>query len=341
MDRARRRRFLIAAGAVVVAPIVRAQPAAKVPVLGLLVPGPKDASQAGARFRALLLKRLRELGWVEGKTLRIETVFAGKDLNRLPEAAAVLAAKRVDVIWAPSPPAAVAAARATSTIPIVFWRVGFPDKLGLVDSYARPGRNVTGLAWVDVDLYLKRYQLLREIAPHATRVVALATAPGKSMPTVSGGSVDMKWFIDKVNAEKRALGFEAKTVFVRKPGDFDRAFVAIEQWGADSLVVYESPQTLLARRQIIDFARRHRLVDIYESHEWAAAGGLISYGIVFTPTLLRTAEMIDHILRGTKPADIPVEMPSQYELVVNRAVAKKQGFTFPQTVLFRADQVIG
>jgi putative ABC transport system substrate-binding protein len=341
MEGVRRRRFLIAAGAVFAAPLVRARAATKLPVLGMLLPGPKDAPKAQTAFRALFLKRLRELGWVEGKTLRIERAYSGKNLDRLPEAAAMLVKKGVDVIWAPSPLGAVAAARATSTIPIVFWRVGFPDRLGLIDSYARPGRNVTGLAWVDVDLYIKRYQLLREIAPHAVRVAALASAPGKALPTVSGGFLDMKWFIDEVNAEKRALGFEPKTVFVRKVADFDGAFAAIEKWGADSLMVYETPHTMLATKQIIDFARRRRLIDMYEAREWAAAGGLISYGIVAASTLLRSAEMIDRILRGAKPADMPVEMPSHFELVVNQAVAKTQGFTFPQSVLLRADQVIG
>jgi putative ABC transport system substrate-binding protein len=340
METVRRRRFLMAAGAVLATPLVRARAATKLPMLGMLLPGPKDAPATPAAWRALFLKRLRELGWVEGKTLRIEKAYSGKNVDRLPEMAAMLVKKGVDVIWAPSPLGAVAAARATSTIPIVFWRVGFPDKFGLIDSYSRPGRNVTGLAWVDTDLYVKRYQLLREVAPHAARVAALANAPG-SWRTVSGGLVDWKGFIDKVNAEKRTLGFEAKTVFVRQLADVDGAFAAIEQWGADSLMVYESPQILLARKQIIDFARRRRLIDMYEASEWTTAGGLISYGIVPATTLLRSADMVDRILKGAKPADMPVEMPSQFELVLNRAVATKQGFTFPQTVLFRADQVIG
>jgi putative ABC transport system substrate-binding protein len=169
METVRRRRFLIAAGAVLATPLVRARAASKLPVLGMLLPGPKDAPATPAAWRALFLKRLRELGWVEGKTLLIEKAYSGKNLDRLPEMAAMLVKRGVDVIWAPSPLGAVAAARATSTIPIVFWRVGFPDKFGLIDSYARPGRNVTGLAWVDTDLYVKRYQLLREIAPHAAR----------------------------------------------------------------------------------------------------------------------------------------------------------------------------
>ena len=127
---------------------------------------------------------------------------------------------------------------------------------------------------------------------------------------------------------------------VRKLAGFEPAFAGIEQWGADALNVLDLPLTILARKQIVDFARRRRLVDIYETRKWAAAGGLMSYGIVFKPTLLRSLDMVDRILRGAKPADIPVELPSQYELVVNLATAKAQGFEVPQSILLRADRVI-
>ena len=288
----------------------------------------------------LFVRRLRELGWIEGETLRIDHVYSGDRLDRLPELARMLVAKEVDAIWTGSPQGAVAAARATASIPIVFWRVGFPVELGLVDSLATPGRNVTGLAWVaDESIYVKRYQLLREIAPSAARVGTILS-PG-TMYDMSGRAVDLHLLFDKVAAARHRLAMQGQRFTVRRLADFDLAFAAIQRWGADSLMVTDVPVTILARERIIDFARRHSLVDIYESREWTEAGGLASYGIVFTPTVLRTAEMVDRILRGARPADIPVELPSEYELIVNRASAMAQGFEVPQSILLRADRVIG
>ena len=138
----------------------------------------------------------------------------------------------------------------------------------------------------------------------------------------------------------RETAFAGRSFAVQTVAGFRPAFGAIKQWNADSLYVFDIPLTILARKQIVDFARRRRLVDVYETREWTEAGGLMSYGIVFKPTLLRTAEMVDRVLRGAKPADMPVELPSQYELVVNLATAKAQGFEVPQSILLRADRVI-
>lgn len=340
MSQIRRRQFLTAAGALLAAPYVPARARTNVRSLGMLIPSNAPTHQANSKlWYPLLLKRLNELGWVEGKTLRIEYAFSGDDLSRLPELAATLVAKKVDVIWAGGPPSAVAAARTTSTIPIVFWRVGFPVQYGLVDSLARPGRNVTGLAWfADATIYVKRYDILREIAPNAEHVATIVVP--SSGRTVSGGKLDLRGLFDTVNAETHRLRLVRKYFAVKQLAGFKKAFTAIEKWGADSLNVLDVPTTILARRQIIDFARHDRLVDVYETREWVEAGGLASYGIVFEPTLLRTAEMVDQILRGAKPSDIPVELPSRYELVLNQAVAKAQDVTFPQSILARADQVI-
>jgi len=234
---------------------------------------------------------------------------------------------------------AVAAARATKTIPIVFWRVGFPVELGLVDSLAAPGRNVTGLAWVaDETIYVKRYQLLRELAPGAARVGTISDP--STMRDISGRRVDLKRLIGIVDSATNRMGLRRLLFPVHGLADFDPAFAAIERWRADSLMVLDLPLTILARKRIIDFARNRRLIDVYETREWAEAGGLMSYGIVFVPTLVRTAEMVDRILRGARPADIPVELPSEYELVVNRATAKRQGFEIPRSILLRANHVI-
>lgn len=333
-----RRQFLTAAGALLAAPhISRARTSTKKPVLGFLSPGPKVATESLQKWGFFV--RLRELGWVEGKTLRVEYAFADWKMNRLPELAAALLSQKVDVIWAASPWAAVAAVKATSTVPIVFWRVGFPDRLGIVDSLAHPGRNVTGLAWVsDGSVYVKRYELLKELAPNSARVATLGTAT--TFRNISGNVVDMSWLIETVNAAIRDLGFEGKVFPVRKRADFDSAFAAIEHWNADSMVVPDVPLTIGVRKQIVDFARRHKLIDVYMTDEWAEAGGLMSYGIVLEPTLLRTAEMVDRILRGARPEDMPVELPSEYEIVVNLAAAKLQGFAVPHSFLLRADRVI-
>jgi len=248
----RRRRFLLAAGALLAAPRIGSA-RRKLPVLGILVPG-RTSTWLGEYFEP----RLRELGWVEGKSLRIERLYANDRLDSLPELAAKLVAKKVDVIWTGSPPGAVAAARATTTIPIVFWRVGFPVELGLVDSLAKPGRNVTGLAWfADESIYVKRYQLLRELAPHAARVGTILPAP-VTMHDTAGRPVDRTWLVDRIGAATHRMGLQTQRFPVRELADFDPAFAAIERWSADSLMVLDVPLTILARKRIIDFAADHR-----------------------------------------------------------------------------------
>ena len=338
MNQIGRRQFLTAAGALLAAPhVARASTSTKLPVLGYLDPGPKVTPKALQKRR--LFTRLQELGWVEGKTLRVEYAFADWKMNRLSELAAMLVEKEVDVIWTASPWGAIAAAKATTTIPIVFWRVGFPERLGIVRSLPEPGGNVTGLAWVsDGSVYIKRYELLRELAPHAVRVATLSAAT--TFRDISGKVVDMKWLVDRLAAAIRDLQFEAKTFHVRKRADFESVFAAMEHWAPDSMVVSDVPLTIGARKQIVEFARRQRLVDVYMTDLWAKAGGLMSYGIVLDPTLVRTAEMVDRVLRGTKPADMPVELPSEYEIVVNLATAKAQGFVMPPSFALRVDRVI-
>lgn len=336
MHQVLRRRFLFAGGALLGTPLMlRAQGQKRLPVLGILALGLKPSPHVSA-----LEKRLNELGWIEGRTLSIERVYAENKFDRLPELAAALVAKKADVIWTVAPPGAVAVARATKTIPIVFWRVGGPVEFGLVDSLARPGRNVTGLAWyADAGIYIKRMQLLKEIAPNARRMAWLIGTTEQSR-TVSGAIPDFSSVRSQGPAAARELGLEYRVFEMAKPADLEPLFDAIAQWGADSLFVADVPRTVAERTRIVDFARRHRLLDIYETLEWTQAGGLISYGIVFEPTLLRTAEMVDRILRGAKPADIPVELPSQYELVVNLATARALRHTVPPSILQRADRVI-
>ena len=317
--------------------MARAQAQKRLPVLGMLIPGRKPPPDAPI---SPFEKRLAELGWIEGKTLVIERVYSEDSLDRLPELAASLVAKNVDVIWTMRTPGPVAAARATKTIPIVFQAAGIPVELGLVDSFARPGRNVTGVAWItDPGITPKRFQLLRELAPGARRV-ALLVAPLTNVPTVAGGMFDVSTLGGKFDAAIRNLGFESRRFVLATVADLEPVLAAIAKWAPDALSVQDFAPTYSTRKQIVDFARRHRLPDTYESLQFVEAGGLFSYGIVTLPLALRSADMVDRILRGAKPADIPVELPSHYELVVNLATAKALGLTVPQSILVRADRVI-
>ena len=339
MGQVRRRQFLTAAAALLAAPrIARAQAPKKLPVLGILSPGRRAPPEVRAKSPFVI--RLRDLGWIDGKTISIEPAYAEDNLDRLPELAATLVAKKVDVIWAFGTLGAVAAARATTTIPIVFAGVGFSVELGLVDSLARPGRNVTGVAWfADESIYVKRYQLLRELAPDARRIALLIVSTNN--PTVAGGMLDFKTLLrDKVDAALRDLRFESRRYELFTAADLEPAFAAISKWAPDVLSVPDAALTDLARKQIVDFARRQRLLTVTGSREWVQAGGLFSYGLVILPTLLRSVDMVDRILRGAKPADLPVELPSHYELMVNLGTAKALGLKVPQSILLRADKVI-
>lgn len=338
MGQVGRRHFLIATGALLGAPVIgRAQAPKTLPVLGILNLGPQPTPEQIERSPAT--KHLREMGWIDGSTMRIERANAEGKFDRLPELAKALVEKKVNVIWTASPLGAVAAARATKTIPVVFWRVGFPVEFGLVDSLAKPGRNVTGLAWfADETIYLKRYQLLREMLPKAERVANVTTTAGE-WQTVSGEPLKTG-LREKIDAGVRKLGFDLLRAEIAVASDFARVAADVEKWGAHSLSVSDHPSTVFARAQIIEFARRNRLPAVYEAQEWTRAGGLFSYGIVFLPTLLRSFEMVDRILRGANPAEIPVELPRDYEFTVNLKTAKELGLTIPQSVLLRADRVI-
>ena len=337
-----RRKFLLASGALLAAPFVsRAQ--ARIPVVGFLLPQHKPSPEvlAGQIAKSPVLARLRELGWVEGKTFNAERAFGGPTIDGLSEAAANLVAKRVDVIWVMNSPGAIAAARATKSIPIVFVYASFVVESGLVDSFARPGRNVTGQAWFAEPLaLLKPIELLREIVPKARRLASLTVPAGLNTQTVAGGPVDLTSFMSRTNAEVRRLGFERETFPIGNESEFEQLLAAIEKWGPDCLRVASTTRTYRFQKQILEFARRHRLADAYEGRDWIEQGGLASSGVVVLPLLRRSADMLDRILRGAKPADLPVEFPTQYEVTINLKTAKALGITIPQSVLVRADRLI-
>jgi putative ABC transport system substrate-binding protein len=337
MGRSRRRQFLIATAAVLAAPhTVRAQLKKRPPVLGVLSFGSQPTPEQAAA--SPITKRLQELGWIEGKTLTIEGAYAAGRTERLPGLAAELVGKKVDVIWAISPPAAVAAARATKTIPIVFVRVVAPLELGLGASFARPGGNVTGVAsTAGFGVYLKRLEFLRELLPGAKRLAAID--PGAAIYTTVDGGV-LKPDRETPVLEARKVGFDLSRHFVDKAEELDAVFAAIAAAGAQALMVSSSPLITLERKRIIDFANQSRLPSAFIESFFVEAGGLLSYGSDPMATALQSLLLVDKVLRGAKPADLPIEMPTRFDLVVNQKTAKLLGLTIPQSILLRADRVI-
>lgn len=333
MQRTRRRRFILAAAALSAAPLARAQQR-RLPALGILTPHHRPTEDE--KQRAPLLVRLRELGWVDGKTYRYVSGHAGGYEARLGEFAAKLIAEQVDVIFAGSPEAAVAAARATSTIPIVFWGVPDPVGQGLVDSLARPGRNATGLAWyAGPGVDAKRLQLIREVAPSARRLASMnvptaaATVSGQPRPVSTA-------FREAADS----LGFELREFPVATQSELDPAFESVLAWGAQAFTAVGTTLTYRERHRIVGFANRHRLPSCFTLSDFAESGGLLAYAIALAPSLWSAAEHIDRIFQGAKPADLPVIIPSKYDLTVNLKTARALGIAIPQSVVLRADRVI-
>jgi len=329
----KRRVFLAVAGALAAVGLYRPVRAAdKVANLGILSPHRKPSAAVIANNP--FINRLRVLGWAEGGNLRIERAYGEGHEDRLPELAAGLVAKKVDVIWAVGPEAAISAARVTRSIPIVFWGVALPVEQGLVASLAHPGRNVTGVAWYAAgEVDSKRIQYLNEIAPNARRLAHLAVP--SAARTVAGGSV-----LGRTEETARALGFEYRRFDVLNPADFAPRFAEIAQWSANAMLVAGTTLTVREAKRIVEFARRQRLPDAYTLRSFVEIGGLVGYAIVIEPTFARCADYIDQILRGAKPADLPVDLPSEYALAVNLKTARELGLSVPQSILLRADKVI-
>jgi len=272
---------------------------------------------------------LRELGYVEGQNLLVEYRYAGNRGDRLPAMAAELAGLNVDVIVVLGNRAVRAARHASNTIPIVMAFSSEVMETGFVASLARPGGNVTGLTTMSPELTAKRLELLKAVYPKVSRVAILwNAAPGK----------DAKWGSALVGAQALALGLQS--VEVRRPEDLDRAFAAMTKEHASALFTLTDSFTMRNQQRIVDLAASHRIPAIYEVKEFADAGGLMSYGPHIPGMSRRAATYVDKILKGAKPADLPVEQPTKFELVINLKTAKALGLTIPQTILLRADQVI-
>jgi len=326
-----RRTFLAGTGAVFLAAprASEAQEPAKVFRLGLL--GTVPPTDPGTlRIWDGFLEGLRQLGYVEGQNLVIERRFSEGRYERLPALAAELVRLKVDVIVAGGAPAPEAAQRATSTIPIVMLNHGDPVGSGLVASLARPGRNVTGLSFIAPDLVGKQLQLLKEVVPGISRVAVL------SDPTVPAQALMLR----EAEVAARSLKVQLQMLEARAPSDFASAFSAMTKDRAGALIVLGAVMFFIQRTRIVELAAQSRLPAMYWAKEFAEAGGLMAYGSNIREMYRRAATYVDRILKGAKPADLPVEQPTKFELVINLKTAKALGLTIPQSVLGRADEVI-
>jgi putative ABC transport system substrate-binding protein len=325
-DRLKRREVITLLGSAVALPFeARAQQPARVPTIGVLAGGTPSSH---GQLVAALLQRLQELGWTEGRTAAIEVRWAEGRVDRFTEIATEFARVKVDVIVT-SGLAVPAVRQAASLIPIVFAGASEPLAIGLVASLARPGGNITGLSLQQTDYAGKRFELFREVVPELRRLAILGSV------SAPGAMLEM----NEVQAAARALGLEVLTAEIRRAEDIAPAFRMLAE-RADAL--YVCPDALVTTNsiRINILAAGARLPTTYIFREDVAAGGLMSYGPSFPHIYRRAADLVDKVLRGAKPADIPVEQPTKFNLVVNLITAQALGLTVPSTVLARADEVI-
>jgi len=327
----RARRLIVAlAVALLAAPLAAEarQPAGRVAKIGLLLTGSPSVTR---HYTEALRLGLHHLEYVESQNVAFEARWAeGGKPEEFRGLAAELAGANVSLIFALGTTATAAAKQATATIPIVFVAVGDPVGSSLVASLSRPGGNVTGQTNISAELSAKLLELLREVAPQANPVAVLRNpANPVSVP-------QLRW----TEVAARTLQVELQVVEARAPHELDDAFAAIARRGARALIVLPDPMFLSQRSRIAELAVRAQLAAAFNWRDYAEAGGLLSYGPNLLDQIRRSASMIDKILRGAKPADLPVEQPTKFELVINMKTAKVLGLTIPASVLVRADQII-
>lgn len=323
-----RRDTVLATLALVVAPLAASaqEPARKAPKVAYL----SASSEISATIETFR-QGLRELGYVEGRNIQIEYRWADGRFDRLPGLAAELVRLGVNVIVAANTPAALAAKNATSTIPIILVTSGDPVGSGLVASLARPGGNVTGLSLMPtLAIAGKQLELLKEAFPTLTHVAVLANPAN---PPTAGLLVE-------IELAARSLGLRLRVVQVREPKEFSDAFDTMKNERVSALLVIADPLVANNRARIVAFAATNRLPAIYPYGTFADAGGLMSYGANLSDLHRRAATYVDRILKGAKPADLPIEQPTKFELIINLKTAKTLGLKIPQLVLLRADRVI-
>ncbi len=304
----------------------QAQPAAQVPRLGLLIPS--SFSAVASRIEAFR-HGLRDLGYVEGRNITLEYRFADGQADRLPTLVAELVRLPVDVLVVDGTTAIRPAQHATTTIPIVMAVSGDPVGEGFVASLARPGGNITGLSSRAPELSGKRLELLQEAVPHLSRVAALWHRDAPIGP-----------YLKETQAAAQALGLQLQALEVGSPDALDQAFAAMTREHADALVVLPSAQIGSHQRVVAELAMTHQLPTMFGGRGDAEAGGLMSYGPNYADFYRRAATYVDKILKGTKPADLPVEQPMKFELIINLKTAQALGITIPPLILFQADEVI-
>ena len=316
------RLFLIVA-VLGVGPVADAQQPKKIPRIGVLHEG------SSWLLGELLRQELLKLSYVEGRTIAFEYRFAEGKPERLPDLAAELARRKVDVIVAGAPQEIRAAKEASSTIPIVMLATPVnPVAVGFVASLAKPGGNVTGLTTLGWELHGKRLELLKEVSPRISRVAILWPL------------VQQKQRMKEIEPVAQVLGIQIQSLNVRSLDDLESAFSAISKERPNALLVAASRVIQSHRARIVDFATKRRLPSMGDSNTFVEAGGLVSYGVDWTELVRRAAIHVDKILKGTKPADIPVEQPMKFEFVINLKTAKQIGLTIPQWTLMKADRVI-
>jgi ABC-type uncharacterized transport system substrate-binding protein len=303
------------------------QAAKKIPRVGFL--SLNTASVQKDRVEAFR-EALRKLGYIEGQNIIIDYRFADSRSERLPTFAAELVALKVDVIVTAGNSATAPAKDATTTIPIVMMNDTDPVGQGHIDSLARPGGNVTGLSSTSFDLADKRLELLKEIVPKLSRVAVLRDLTNQAVE-LAGREID---------PTARALKLQVQWFDLAKAEDFDGKFQAITKWRAGGLVVGGGPLMIRYRKRVIEFAAKSKLPAIYGREEFVQDGGLLNYSASVIDLTRRSATYVDKILKGTKPADLPVEQPMKFELIINLKAAKQIGLTIPPNVLVRADRVI-
>ena len=315
---------LLTAALLSTVPFVEAQQAKKVPRIGLLLQARHSAILEAFR------QGLRELGYVEGRNISIEYRYVEGKVDRLPDLAAELVRLNVDIIVTQSALDAYAARNATSTIPIVMAASGDALGTGLVDSLARPGGNVTGLTALSRELSGKRLELLKEVVRGLSRVAVLWNA----------ANPDKARDLEEIQHEARTLGLQLQSLEVRAATDFDRAFRTATSKGTSALLTLADFLTITHESRIVDLAARSHMASMHEQKEFVEAGGLMSYGPSFLGLFRAVATYVDKILKGAKPATLPVQQPMQFEFFINLKTAKQIGVTIPPEVLMRADKVI-
>jgi putative ABC transport system substrate-binding protein len=315
----------LALGALLFAPSVaaQAQQPKQVPRIGYIA----TVSASSIRDRHEAFRQgLRDLGYTEGKNIVIESRFAEGKSDRLPDLAAELVRLKVEVIVTSGPPSTRAAKKATSTIPIVMAEDPDPVATGLVASLARPGGNITGLSSLSPEISGKRLEILKEVLPKLSRVAVFGTGNAAS--------------VKETDLAAQALGLQLQYLEMREPNDIEAAFQEAAKGRADAVMLLENPVNLSHRKKIVDLAVKNRLPAIYPWPEFVEEGGLVTYTASRTDLFRRAATYVDKILKGAKPADLPVEQPTKFEFVINLKAATQIGLTIPPNVLARADRVI-